>query len=283
MPKKTTSKRKTKKTKPKPKPKRRYKSDEAPAIDVTGLSIAQIEELLRTSGNRFRKKDLAALLARLNAAANKRLKNLEKTKKSERSFAYKKRRGKYKSGKKKGQERKGKAKRFKSPKKKTRHNYQKSITEVLKFLKSKSSTIKGVNEILKKLEEEIGHFDTDQQASEFFTKYHEMLEALGIARDPSDAVYMALRAVYFDLLQSDKNMSETEIMNRMDKIVERLYSESEEKLREMDRDKLRELAKDINDQISAEELADEWDVKIKEEEVRIFDDDVYDEDDDEEE
>ena len=211
----------------------------------------QIEELLRTSGNKLSKADLQKILKRLNDTANQRLKNLEKSKKASRSFAYRKRQAKYKKGKNKGKPKKGKAgiaQRFRSPSKKTRGEYQKKITEAIKFLKSKSSTVKGVNEILNKFENDIGHFDNDEQIKEFFDTYHKMLEELGISRERRDNVYMALRGILYDLMNGEEPLTHEEMISRMDEIIDKLESFEDESLSQMSLDDLRELAKEPSEE-----------------------------------
>lgn len=252
----------------KPKKKRNYKAEykrrkakllkDRPPIDLTGLTLEQIEELLRTSGNKLNMNDLQKVLKRLNDTANQRLKNLEKSGKKDRSFAYKqaKKKLKPKGGRpKKGSKAKPKSKgkkepfkpRFKAPKgKRQRGKYQKAITNVLKFLKAKSSKVSGVNEIIAKIESEVGHFENDDQIKDFFDTYHRMLEELGISRERSDNVYLALRGILYDLMNGDNPLGYDDAVKRMEEIIDRIEEEGEERLGEMNLDELRELASDFN-------------------------------------
>ena len=263
-----------------PKKKRKYISKRPrQGIDLTGLSYDDIVKLVKDYGNKLTQADLQKINSKLRSMANKRLKRLEKSGKANRSVAYQERQKQRRKrtslkGKKGETWRKLKrAKRFKKPKlgKNAINQLRKELSSLLNFLEKKSSTLKGVNEILKKIENDIGHFDNEEQISDFFDTYHRLLEEMNISRERRDNMYLALRGILYDLMNGDEPLSEEEIRDRMNQIVDELENKRDEDIADMGIDDFRELAHDINKEIDESEKDENFTIQTQDTFVDIYD------------
>lgn len=226
-----------------------------PPLDLTGVSIDFLKEFVVNPAH-LTKRDLYNIGRKLQGVLNKRMARLEKSGLQEFSYAYQKREGK----------------RYAISMKMKRGTMMKMVSDMLRMAKSKSSTIKGEREILERIRQEVGEFDTSEQIKEFFDTYHRMLEELGIHPDSfSKEFYMGLRQKLYDVMYPDDGGERTpqDVMERMRDIVDQENAREEAK------------ANEINENgFDLLEYEDEpFEVRTNYERIRIFDDD---EEDDEE-
>lgn len=238
-----------------------------PHLDVSGLSISQLEDLLNTpTARKLTKGDLDAILRRLRSAANKRLKRMEQTGMTSTSPAYQKRRQK------RNNKYVGKARRWKAKKKQSHRQKTNEIEEILRWMKLKTSQVRGAKEVMRKIAEDIGEFPTTEDANNFWDTYHKLLEEYPLIRDKNDAFYMSLRKKLYQRMFDKDKPAKTPLEDIMDEMRSIIEEELKSRQGDLD-DSNEEIFQDIEDEENNDE---EFNIKVKEERVRIFSDDVYD-------
>ena len=238
-----------------------------PSLDVTGLSLSDLETLLNSpTARKLTKGDLDAILRRLRSAANKRLKRLEQSGATNTSQAYQKRRAKRKG------KLVGKARRWKAKKKQSHRQKTNEIEEILRWMKYKTSHVKGAKEVMRKITEDIGEFPTTEDANQFWETYHRLLEEYPLIRDKNDAFYMSLRKKLYQRMFDKDKPAKTPLEDVMEEMRSIIEEELQSRQGDLD-DSNEEIFQDIEDEENEDE---EFNIEVKEERVRIFDDEVYD-------
>lgn len=226
-----------------------------PPLDLTGVSIDFLKEFVVNPAH-LTKRDLYNIGRKLQGTLNKRMARLEKSGLQEFSYAYQKREGK----------------RYAISMKMKRGTMMKMVSDMLRMTKSKSSTIKGEREILERIRQEVGEFDTSEQIKDFFDTYHRMLEELGVHPESfSKEFYMGLRQKLYDAMYPEDEVERTpkDVMERMREIVDQEKAKEEAKANEINENGFDLL----------EDEDEPFEVRTNYERIRIFDDD--DEDDEE--
>ena len=154
-------------------------------INLTGMTIQDVLDIDPNDLFSLNKRELTKVASKLVSASNKRLVRLKKARLGNYAPAY--------------IQATEKRRKF-SVKGKTANQIRHEITDMRKFLKAKTSTVKGWNKLQKEVSEKIGGNIPKNKLRKFWRIYRKFAESHAglVAKDTSDRILQLIREIYIE-------------------------------------------------------------------------------------